>query len=38
MLELVCYQRKEKLPMAVGTEYDVISATEMLHAERKNYT
>lgn len=38
MLALVRYQRREKLPMAVGAEYDVISATEMLHAERKNYT
>lgn len=38
MLELARYQRREKLSKAAEAEHDVISATEMLNYERKNYT
>lgn len=38
MLELVRYQRNKEIQKAVGVEKDIISATEMLRYEEKNYT
>lgn len=38
MLELVRAQRKEALQKAAGAENEVISATEMLSYERRNYS
>lgn len=38
MLELVRAQRREALPKAAGAENEILSATEMLSYERKNYS
>ncbi|MCH5267726.1 MAG: hypothetical protein J1E62_05215 [Lachnospiraceae bacterium] len=38
MMELVRYQRKNEKQKAAGAEKDIISATEMLCYEKKNYT
>ena len=36
MLELVRYQKRES-PKAVGTEYDVLSSTQILTSEKKRH-
>lgn len=36
MLELVRYQKRES-PKAVGTEYDVLSSTQILASEKKRH-